>query len=103
MRVDDSQWFVLGFTSDDVVGAGQDSRLAFECLKAWEAADRPAGFEIWQASGDGDYIVHWFVNQASACFLDAQGIAWRQFVTGGCAAPPARADLIVTSAGDKQR
>jgi len=91
---EDSHWFVLGFTSDAVVCAGQDARLANECRRAWEAADRPSDFEIRQGPGAGRYLLHWFVNHVAATVLDDHGIEWRQFATGASAAPPSGAELI---------
>src|SRR5207245_11438229 len=60
------RWYVLGFTADAVVGAWQDARLAQACMRAWEAAGRPAPFAILQAPGDGHFLVHWFIDEPTA-------------------------------------
>jgi hypothetical protein len=86
-----SSWFVLGFTSDDIVGAGQDWRLAEEFVKAWRAAGEPPGFSVVQAGGDGIYMLYWFVSEAAARVLDEQSVEWRNRVLGTRLQPPKNA------------
>jgi hypothetical protein len=83
-----SSWFVLGFTSDDIVVAGQDWRLAEECVRAWRAAGRPPGFSILYAGGDGVHMLYWFVNEAAARVLDERSVQWRNRVVGTRPQPP---------------
>ena len=85
------QWFVLGFTADDIVGGWQDSRLASECIRALRAAGRPPEFRILQISGDGDHMLLWFVNEHAARVLDAHAVPWRPFLIGDAAESPAGA------------
>lgn len=89
------RWFMLGFTSDDVVVASQDSRLALECGRLWEASGRPAGFRILQAAGEGEHLIHWFVDEATAEVLDRENVGWRRFLLGERAAvPPDARDVL---------
>jgi hypothetical protein len=81
-------WYVLGFTGDDVVGGWQDSRLATECAKAWEAAGCPEDFRILQGAGEGLYFSYWYLDEASARVLDAQQVHWRLFLIGEQPLPP---------------
>jgi hypothetical protein len=86
------QWLVLGFTCDDVVSAGQDWRLAQECLRAWRAAGSPADFEILEAPAEsGSHILNWFVNDVAARVLDEDLLGWRERVIDAVAAPPSGA------------
>ncbi len=83
-----SDWLILGFSSDDVVMAWQDTRLAEACARAWKAAGKPDDFDVRHGPGDGDYLTHWFVSPAAAAVLDEQAVDWRRFVIGTRAAPP---------------
>jgi hypothetical protein len=89
-------WFVLGFTPDDIIACWQDSRLAGECIRTWQAAGRPAGFTILQAPGEGEHLFVWFVNESAARLLDAQKVGWRRFLVGECAEPPHGARNVLT-------
>ena len=91
-----STWFVLGFTPDDVIACWQDSRLARECVRAWQDAGRPADFAVLQAPGEDEHMFTWYVNEAAALLLDSHKIDWRRFLVGVCTAPPpgARSALI---------
>jgi hypothetical protein len=82
------QWFILGFTADDVVLAWQDARLASECVRALNAAGKPREFRILQSSGDDEHLFVWFVNEAAARVLDTHGVAWRSFLIGQAAESP---------------
>ena len=86
-----TRWFVLGFTSEDVVACWQDVRLAGECVRALNAAGRPSEFRVLQSSGDGDYLFTWFVNELAARVLDTHEVTWRSFIIGEAAASPAGA------------
>jgi hypothetical protein len=86
-----TQWFVLGFTVDDVVARFQDARLACDCVRALDAAGKPPEFKILQSSGDGDYLFTWFVNEIAAGVLDTHHVPWRSFIIGEAAASPAGA------------
>jgi hypothetical protein len=83
--------YVLGFTSEMVVGGWQDTRFAYECRQAWEAAGRPEGFRLLQAPGEGANAIEWFLDEATVKVLDAQGVNWRAFLVGERAAPPPEA------------
>jgi hypothetical protein len=95
------QWFVLGFTLDDVVGSWQDARLASECMRALQAAGHPPEFRILQIGGDGDHLFLWFINEFAARVLDAHDVRWRPFLIGEAAEPPpgARSPLTDAAAG----
>lgn len=84
-------WLVLGFTCDDIVCAGQDARLASECVRAWQAAGCPADFRILHGSGQGEHVACWFVNPAAARALDAHGVEWRTRVVAAVLEPPVTA------------
>ena len=90
------RWFKLGFTTDDIVGCWQDARLASECVRALRAAGRPPEFRILQSSGDGDYLVVWFVNEIAASVLDTHSVPWRSFIIGEAAVSPAGARSPLT-------
>lgn len=81
-------WFILGFSSEDVVMAWQDTRLAEASAKAWQAAGRPDDFDIRHAPGEGDYLTHWYVSPGAARVLDGQSVDWRRFVVGTISGPP---------------
>jgi len=83
-----TSWFVLGFTSDDVIAAEQDSRLAREFVHAWKASGRPPDFEVLQSSGEGEHFLYWFVSTASAELLDRHNVGWRAFLVGVLPTPP---------------
>ena len=83
-----ASWLVLGFTYDDVFAAGQDWRLAEECLRAWRAAGSPPDFVILEAAGDREHILKWFVNEAAARVLDEKVLGWRTRFLGRSAAVP---------------
>jgi hypothetical protein len=74
--------FILGFTDEDVVTAGQDGRLAMECGSAFEAEGLPAGFGIRQTAGEGRFVVQWYVQEEAAKVLDRHQVGWRRFVVG---------------------
>ena len=103
MKAPNSAWLVLGFTPDDVVGAEQDSRLAFECSRAWEAEGAPPEFAILRAPGDGDHMVRWFLNEAAVCLLDGHEIGWRQFLIAERSAPPATAQSVIISRSESPK
>jgi hypothetical protein len=86
-----NHWLVLGFTPDDVVVCWQDARLASACVHALNAAGRPSEFRIFQSSGDGDYLLTWYVNETAARVLDTHAVPWRSFIIGEAAASPAGA------------
>jgi hypothetical protein len=88
-------WYLLGFTADAVAGAQQHVRMAEACFNAWRAAGRPTGFRICETSGEGEYILHWFVSAVAAAVLDAQRVPWRDFVIGQRDTPaPEGRDLV---------
>ena len=89
------RWYVLGFTPDAVVGAWQDARLAQACAHAWEEEGRPPRFAIWQAAGDGPYLVEWFLDERTARLLDARGVEWRRFLVGERAQRPRAARPVL--------
>jgi hypothetical protein len=90
------KWFVLGFSYDDVVTCWQDSRLAQECVRAWQSAGCPPDFAVLQASGEGLHMTFWYVSEPAARVLDAQHVAWRSFLVGERPAPPEAArDALV--------
>jgi hypothetical protein len=92
-------WYVLGFTPDDVVATWQDSRLAHDFVRAWEADGRPAGFRVLQGGGEGIHLVHWYVDEAAVLLFDRHGVDWRRFLVGERAAPPAEARDALVRAG----
>jgi hemerythrin-like domain-containing protein len=92
-------WFVLGFTSEEVVTAEQDSRLAAECVQAWQRAGGPPGFEVLRAPGDTQHIVRWFVGPVAARLLDEHRVGWRPFLVGQCQAPPEGAAPVLRLEG----
>jgi hypothetical protein len=92
-----SAWLVLGFSGDDIVGGGQDWRLAEECVRAWRAGGYPADFHVLQANGEGPYLTYWFVNATAARVLDAHAVEWRNRVVGSRAAPPTSATNALKS------
>src|SRR5262249_9726797 len=95
--------YILGFTPDDVVVGWQDSRLAGECVRAWEAEGRPADFQLLQGSGDGKHLVLWFLNPSTVALLDRRGIEWRSFIVGERFAPPSDArNALTTDPGSLQ-
>jgi hypothetical protein len=81
-------YYVLGFTSDMVVGTWQDTRFAYECRQAWEAAGRPEGFRLLQAPGEGPHAIEWYLDEATVRVLDQQGVNWRAVLVGEREAPP---------------
>jgi hypothetical protein len=88
-------WFVLGFSSDDIIGGSQDMRLAESCNAAWIAAGRTRRIQIWQAPGDGEHFIYWYVDAGVAQFLDQNGVDWRRFVVGeGRPLPASAAPLL---------
>jgi hypothetical protein len=102
MKRDEDQWFVLGFTAEDVTTAQQDSRLAQACVGAWRAAGEPPEFTILEAPGDGDHLLLWFVSGASAPILDEHEPGWRRFVIGTLGAPPPGARPFFFSEGTRR-
>jgi hypothetical protein len=85
-------WYKLGFTDDDVVGAGQHERLAGECTRAVEAAPRHPHHGVLETSGEGKYLLYWYVSPEMARLLDEHGVGWRHFLLpDGAASPPADA------------
>ena len=88
-------WYVLGFTSDDIVGSSQDERLGRACAEAWRLEGRPVAFELLQTAGTGDHFVYWYVSDSSALLLDRQHVDWRRFVVGTCdSAPPGSVPIL---------
>lgn len=81
-----SSWFVIGFTPDDVVIAGQDARLALVCQEA-EKKEGTA-FAILQTPGDDKHLMRWYIDTDTAALLTKHGIEWRQFLIGETDAPP---------------
>ena len=88
-----SGWFVIGFTPDDVVIAGQDSRLALACQQA--AQKEETVFEILQTPGDEKHLIVWYIADATAEILTRHSIAWRQFLIGEIDTPPANAFCVL--------
>jgi hypothetical protein len=94
---DARRWFVLGFTADEIVGCWQDSRLAGECVRAWQAEGKPTDFSILQStSGDGEHMLLWFVNEVAARLLDVHTVGWRDFLISERAEVPAGAHNPLT-------
>jgi hypothetical protein len=91
---EDEIWYVLGFDSDDVVGAWQDQRLAMACSRAWRAAGLTEPGVILQTSGEGEYLVNWYIPGDFSRLLDRFRIPWRQFVIGAIIHPPENAEMI---------
>ena len=87
----EQRWYVLGFTSDEIITAEQDARLAREVVRVWTAAGQPEGFAIWQTAGEGEHFIYWFLDEPSARFLDAHRIGWRRFLVDERARGPAQA------------
>jgi hypothetical protein len=88
-------WLVLGFTSDDIIGGWQDSRLAQACVEAWRAAGDPAGFVIRQGAGEGEHFIFWYLTHAAAAVLDQSGVDWRRFLVGERPVlPPGTVDVL---------
>jgi hypothetical protein len=83
-------WVVLGFSSDDIVMAWQDARLATACAGAGAPAD-----EIVQDAGDGDVFIRWYVGPRAAAALDRHGADWRRFAIGVVDAPPPGAGRVL--------
>ena len=98
-----TQWFILGFTPDDVVTGWQDARLASECMRALNAAGKPCEFRILQSSGDDDHLFVWFVNEVAARVLDTHGVAWRSFLIGQAAESPPGARSPLQDPADRGR
>jgi hypothetical protein len=70
---------MIGFTADDIVGGGQDVRLAAAYARARQGTEEPVDARIVQAPGDRDHVLVWFVDEAAARILDAAaepGTAW---------------------------
>jgi hypothetical protein len=88
-------WFVLGFTYDDVFDAGQDWRLAEECMRAWRAAGRPPDFQILEAAGEGEHILVWLVNDLAARVLDHNVLGWRVRIVGERSTLPANTSDVL--------
>jgi hypothetical protein len=93
-----SVWFVVGFTWDDVVGAGQDRRLAEECERAWRHAGCPREFALLETPGESEHILNWFVNETAARILDDRSVCWRSRVIGRTASPPDHATAVIRRA-----
>jgi hypothetical protein len=87
-------WFVLGFTIDDVVGGGQDRRLAEEVGRAWQAAGGPALPQVVHGAGRPPHVSYWYVSPGTADVLDQLEVDWRRFVVGR-AMPPADAPAAI--------
>jgi hypothetical protein len=82
-------WYTLGFTYDDIVGAWQDWRLAQQCAHAFAGQERLAG-EVREEPGEGKFLVRWYVSRTAAEILDEHHVPWRQFLVG-TGTPPASA------------
>ena len=90
-----ARWHVLGFTSDDIIGGWQDTRLAEACAAAWQTAGRPEALRIWQSAGQGEHFIYWYLEPSAAALLDRQRVAWRQFLVGVRGALPADAVTVL--------
>jgi hypothetical protein len=75
-------WIVIGFTSDDIIGGWQDSRLAQACVEAWRAEGQPPAFVIRQGAGQGEHFIYWYLTHAAAGVLDRHAVDWRRFLVG---------------------
>jgi hypothetical protein len=84
-------WHVLGFDIDDIVGAGQDWRLARQCVAALVAAARPPTDGVMESQGAGEHLTFWYVRDDVAAVLDDAGVPWRRFAVGMVRTPPASA------------
>jgi hypothetical protein len=85
-------WFVLGFSSDDIIGGSQDMRLAESCNATWIAAGRnPPRLRIWQGPGEGEHFIYWYLDMDVAQFLDRHSVDWRRFIVGERGELPAAA------------
>jgi len=93
-----SKWYVIGFTPDDIIMAGQDSRLALSCHEASKKCR--ARFDILQAAGDGEHLVYWFISDDTAQALDKESVSWRQFFVRECDAPPEGAFSVLVPGED---
>jgi len=94
------EWHILGFTSDDIIGGWQDSRLAEACAAAWQGAGEPVGFIIFQGPGEGEYFIHWYLGPLVAAVLDRFAVEWRQFKIGDCADLPHGAFPVLSLGGE---
>ncbi len=84
-----SRWHVIGFTSDEIVCAYQDARMADECVTAWHSAGSSSACRIVEAVGEGEHLIHWFVNDEAAAMLDARGVQWHERIIAERAELPA--------------
>ena len=87
-------WHILGFTSDDIIGAWQDARLAEACAEAWRSVGEPPGFVAWGVPGEGEHLIHWYLASAVTDALDRRGVAWRQFRLGQRTSVPPGASKV---------
>jgi hypothetical protein len=89
------RWRVIGFTSDEIVVAHQEARLAEQCVKAWRSAGSPSECRIVEAAGEGNYLLFWFVNEAAAAMLDAGGVPWQsRILDERQLLPPSHQDIL---------
>jgi hypothetical protein len=88
-------WLKIGFTSDDVIGAGQDWRLAEQFIRAWEGAGRPEDFRVMRTGGEREHFIYWYVNEVAAAIFDAGGLRWRDRIVEAVEAPPPEANEAI--------
>jgi hypothetical protein len=88
-------WFKVGFTSDDVIGGGQDWRLAEQFVRAWEAAGRPADFRVLRTGGEREHFIYWYVNEVAAAIFDAHRVHWRDRIIATIDDPPPHASEAI--------
>jgi hypothetical protein len=93
------RWWVVGFTADAVVGGFQHTRLAEACAQAWAAAGRPPAVRIVETPGEGEHILHWYLNEAATALLDEHEVGWRSLLLGEGPAPPANGRDLVARMG----
>ena len=87
-------WHVLGFDIDDIVGAGQDWRLAQQCARALLAAQPPVRDGIKESVGEAGYLTYWYVRDDVARVLVAAGVPWRRFAVGTVVSGPRERAVI---------
>src|SRR5688572_26122473 len=86
-----SQLVLLGFTSDDIVTAEQDARLAQMCVTLCDASEPRSDLEVRQTLGEGDHIIWWYVSAPLASLLDSHDTVWRRFLISKRVCPPPNA------------
>jgi hypothetical protein len=78
--VDAPNWYTLGFTGDDIVGAWQHWRLADEFRRAFLLEGKPPGIGVLESPGQGEHLLYWYVRADVATMLDRHVDGWRRFV-----------------------